>query len=106
MEPSARTNSSPMASASVGGFHGKASGSFITAVRPSLLRTSPFSSRMTREGMPLTLYLALSLFLRSRSENFMASHGCSPWYSVNAASSLSEEAKTTSKFLPLDLSSL
>ena len=56
--------------------------------------------------MPCTLYLALSLFFRSRLANGIASQGCSPWYSANDASSLSEDAKTTSKFLPLDLSSL
>ena len=78
----------------------------MTAERPSLVMTSPFSSRMTRVGMPCTLYLALSLFLRSRLAKGIASQGCSPWYSANDASSLSEEAKTTSKFLPLDLSSL
>jgi hypothetical protein len=71
---------SPSASQNVGGFHGKLwpSGSSLTASRPSVVMVEPSGARMTKEGMPWTLYFFESLFLRSRASNGSASHGCSP----------------------------
>ena len=79
--------------------HGNFSNS-ITADRPSLLRVAPFSSRMTRVGMLLTLNFSESLALASLLVKGTASQGCSAWYSSNSFSALSEEAKTISKFFP------
>mmetsp|Transcript_13544 Transcript_13544/g.29332 ORF Transcript_13544/g.29332 Transcript_13544/m.29332 type:complete len:322 (+) Transcript_13544:420-1385(+) len=100
--PSACMTSSPSASSSVGGFQGKLSplGSSDSASRPSEVIVLPSSSRTTSVGMPFTLNFFESLALRSRFANGSASQGCSAKYSVNAASSLSDETKTTSKGLP------
>ena len=61
-------DSPPSASSSVGGIQGKFStvSGDNTAPRPSLVITSPFSSRITRVGMPDTLYLELRAFFAAR----------------------------------------
>ena len=97
--------SSPSASQSVGGFHGKLapSGSSITALRPSVVISSPFASSTTSEGMPFTLNFFESLALTSRAEYGSASQGISAKYSSKAASSRSDETKTISSFNPFSL---
>mmetsp|Transcript_15974 Transcript_15974/g.36280 ORF Transcript_15974/g.36280 Transcript_15974/m.36280 type:complete len:242 (-) Transcript_15974:202-927(-) len=101
--PSPCMNSSPRASHTVGGFHGKLapSVSSMTAERPSLVMTSPVSpSRMIRLGMPETLYFLLSDAFSFRSSKGTASQGCSAKYSLKALSSRSDDTKTISKLLP------
>merc|ERR1719223_1844661 len=75
-------------------------GSAVTAPRPSLVTTEPSSPMTTKDGIPSTPKSELNSSLRSRSAKSNASHGISAKYSLKLASSLSEEAKTTSKPFP------
>merc|ERR1719261_2184973 len=68
--PSLSTNGGSCArmSCTEGGFQGKASGSDDTPSRPSSVMVSPvLPSKITRVGMPLTLYFLDRAFLVARS---------------------------------------